>query len=114
MSFELTERIIAVAPQDVEALFPQLLAQYGEELPDRPHSILTIGGHWDNAAKTRIRATSLTEGTITPQPLTDGRVAFRCLWQSDLARDFDDGKITGVEELTQEQLTALTPNPEEP
>ena len=113
MSFELTERIMAVAPQDVETLFPQLLAQYGEELPDRPHTILTIGGHWDNAANTRIRAASLTNGTITGQPLNDGRLAFRCLWQSDLAKDFDDGKIAGVEELAQEQLTALTPNSEE-
>jgi hypothetical protein len=113
MSFESTERIMAVAPQDVEALFPQLLAQYGEELPDRPRSILTIGGHWDDTAKTRIRAASLTDGTITPYQLTDGRVAFRCLWQSDLVKDFEDGKINGVEELTQEQLTALIPNPEE-
>jgi len=36
------------------------------------------------------------------------------LWQSDLAKDFDNGKIVGVEELTQEQLIDLTPNTEEP
>ena len=82
MSYELTDRIIAVAPEAVETLFPQLLAQYGEELPDAGRQVLTIGGHWDDAAKTRIRAASLTDGTITGQPLTDGRVAFRCLWQS--------------------------------
>jgi hypothetical protein len=40
-------------------------------------------------------------------------LAFRCLWQSDLAKDFEDGKIDNVEELTQEQLTELTPIPEE-
>jgi hypothetical protein len=113
MSFELTERIIAVAPQNVETLFPQLLEQYGENLPDGNLNIRTIGGHWDDAAKTRIRAASLTDGTITGQLLTNGKLAFRCLWQSDLAKDFDDGKITGVEELTPEQLAALTPNTEE-
>jgi hypothetical protein len=113
MSFELTERIMAAAPQDVETLFPQLLTQYGQELPDGNRKILTIGGHWDDAQKTKIRAASLIDETITPQPLTDGRIAFRCLWQSDLVRDFENGKINGVEELTQEQLTALIPNPEE-
>jgi hypothetical protein len=114
MSFEISERIIAVDSEVLEVLFPQLLSKYGEALLDKPRNIITIGGHWDDVQKTKIRAASLIDGTITPQPLTDGRVAFRCLWQSDLVKDFEDGKITGVEELTQEQLTALTPNPEEP
>jgi hypothetical protein len=113
MSYELTARIIAVAPQAVETLFPQLLAQYGEELPDAGRQVLTIGGHWDDAAQTRLRAASLHKGTITGQPLTDGRVAFRCLWQADLAAAFDAGQIDGVEELTQLQLAQLTPQPEE-
>jgi hypothetical protein len=111
-NFEPTERIIAVDPQAVAALFPQLLAQYGEELPDAGRSVLTIGGHWDDAAKSRVRAASLTDGTITGQPLTDGRVAFRCLWQADLAAAFDAGEIEGVEQLTEQQLADLTPNPE--
>ena len=113
MSYELTDRIVAVAPAAVATLFPALLAQYGEELPDAGRQVLTIGGHWDDAAQTRIRAASLTGGTITGQPLTDGRVAFTCLWQSDLAAAFDAGQITGVEELTQLQLAQLTPQPEE-
>ena len=111
MSFELTERIIAVSTDATGLVFPALLAQYGEELPDGNQSVRTIGGHWDDANKTRIRAASLHHGTIAGLPLTDGRLAFRCLWQSDLAKDFDDGEISGVEELTQEQLSALTPNP---
>jgi hypothetical protein len=113
MSYEITERIIAVAPEAVATLFPQLLAQYGEALPDGAESVVTIGGHWDDGAKTRIRAASLHKGTITGQPLTDGRVAFTCLWQADLAAAFDAGKINGVEELTQLQLAQLTPQPEE-
>jgi hypothetical protein len=112
-NFEPTERIVAVPAESVSTMFPQLLAKYGRELPDGNRSIFTIGGHWDDTAKTRIRAASLTDGTITGQSLTNGKLAFRCLWQSDLAKDFDGGKIAGVEELTQEQLAALTPNPEE-
>jgi hypothetical protein len=111
-NFEPTERIIAVDPQAVAALFPQLLVQHGQELPDGARNVLTIGGHWDDAAKSRVRAASLTDGTITGQPLTDGRVAFRCLWQSDLAVAFDAGEIEVVEQLTEQQLTDLTPNPE--
>jgi hypothetical protein len=112
MSHELTARIIAVQPEAVATMFPELLAQYGQELPDGAESVLTIGGHWDDSAQTRIRAASLTDGTITGQPLTDGRLAYRCLWQADLAAAFDAGEIEGVEELTSEQLANLTPQPE--
>ena len=112
MSFELTSRTIAVAPASVATLFPALLAQYGEALPDGPRSIVTIGGHWDDSDKTRIRAASLTDGTITGQVLTDGRVAYTCLWQADLAAAFDAGGIEGVEQLSAEQLAGLTPEPE--
>ena len=112
MSYELTDRIIAVAPEAVDTLFPQLLAQYGEALPDAGRQVITIGGHWDDAAKTRIRAASLADGTITGQSLTDGRVAFRCLWQADLAAAFDGGQIPQAEELSEEELAQLTPQPE--
>jgi hypothetical protein len=112
MSYELTSRTIAVAPAAVATLFPALLAQYGEPLPDGSESVLTIGGHWDDAAQTRIRAASLHKGTITGQPLSDGRAAFTCLWQADLAAAFDAGDIEGVEQLTEQQLADLTPNPE--
>jgi len=108
-NFEPTERIIAVPAEAVGTMFPQLLAQYGQELPDAGRNVLTIGGHYDDAAKTRIRAASLTDGTITGMPLTDGRVAFRCLWQADLAAAFDAGKIGGVEELDAAELSTLTP-----
>ena len=110
-NFETTERIIAVPADAVNTMFPTLLAQYGQELPDAGRSILTIGGHYDDADKTRIRAASLTDGTITGQPLTDGRLAFRCLWQADLAAAFDAGEIDGAEQLTEEQLSTLIPQP---
>jgi hypothetical protein len=113
MSYELTSRTIAVAPAAVATLFPALLAQYGEPLPDGAESVLTIGGHWDDAAQTRLRAASLHKGTITGQPLSDGRVAFTCLWQADLAAAFDAGGIEGVEQLTSEQLADLLVTPEQ-
>jgi hypothetical protein len=107
MSFESTERIIAVPVLAVSTIFPQLLAQYEQELRDAARNVLTIGGHWDDTGKNRIRAASLTDGTITGIPLTDGRVAFRCLWQADLATAFDAGEIAGAEELREEQLADL-------
>jgi hypothetical protein len=107
-----TSRTIAVAPEAVETLFPALLAQYGEALPDGAESILTIGGHWDDSDKTRIRAASLHKGTITGQPLTDGRVAFTCLWQSDLAAAFDAGDIAGAAESAEEIGGAHALNPQ--
>lgn len=113
MSYELTDRIIAIDPNVVEALLSDLTEQYGEPLPDGKDTIVTIGAHWDDSAKTRLRAASLNKGTISGQELTDGRIAFRCLWQSDLAKDFDAGKINGVVELGEEELKALTPIPEE-
>jgi hypothetical protein len=112
MSFETTERIVAINPESVGTLFQQMLGLYGEDLPDANKTTRTIGGHWDDSDKTRIRAASLTDGTITGQVLTDGRVAYTCLWQADLAAAFDAGGIEGVEQLTEEQLAALTPIPE--
>jgi hypothetical protein len=112
MSFETTERIVAINPESVGTLFQQMLGLYGEDLPDADKTIRTIGGHWDNPEQTTIRAASLHDGTITGHQLTDGRIAFRCLWQSDLAQAFDDGEINGVEELTNGQFIALTPPPE--
>lgn len=111
-AFEPTDRIVALSPDDVQTLFVDLLNVYGLEVQDGPRRIKTLGAHWDDAKKTRVRAASLTDGTITPQPLTDGRVAFRCLWQADLAAAFEAGAIEGVEELTEAALAALTPEPE--
>ena len=112
MSFELTQRTIAVAPEAVATLFPALNAQYGEDLSYGSGSTRTIGAFWNDAEQTSIYAASMLRGNIVGQPLTDGRVAFTCLWQSDLAAAFDAGGIEGVEQLSAEQLAGLTPEPE--
>ena len=111
MSFGDTYRIIALAPELVEPLFAQLLAQFGEPLPDGDQQIVTIGGHWDDTAHTRKRAASHPT-TITGTLLTDGRIAYRALWQSDIEQLFDAHGIEGVEELTEEQFAALLPTQE--
>ena len=109
MAFETTERIIAVAPAALATLFPALLAEYGEELSYGPGSTQTIGAFWNEAEKVRIYAASIERGSIAPTVLTDGRLAYRCLWQADLAAAFDAGQMTGAEELTEQQLADLTP-----
>jgi hypothetical protein len=113
MSFGDTYRIIALAPELVEPLFTQLTTTYGELMPDGSRLIKTIGAHWDDVAHTRKRAADHPT-TITGTPLTDGRVAYRALWQSDLMAEFDLHGIEGVEELSEEQFAALLPQPEEP
>lgn len=109
MSFQTVTRIFAVEPEIVPVLFPALVAAYGEELPDGNQMVRTIGGHWSDTAHTIIRAASLQRGTIVPEPLTDGRVAFRCMWQADLAAEFDANGLQGVAELTEEQFNQLKP-----
>lgn len=113
MPFESTERIIAVPADAVGTLFPALLAEYGEELSYGSGTTRTIGAFWNEPEKIRIYAASIERGSIAPTVLTDGRLAYRCLWQSGLAAAFDRGEIAGVEELTDAQLAALTPTPEE-
>ena len=112
MSYELNPRTIAVAPEAVATLFPALNAQYGEELSYGSGSTRTIGAFWNDAEKTSIYAASMLRGNIVGQLLTDGRVAYTCLWQSDLAAAFDAGGIEGVEQLSAEQLAGLTPEAE--
>ncbi|MEI6278295.1 MAG: hypothetical protein WCQ16_02785 [Verrucomicrobiae bacterium] len=111
MSFELKQRTLAVAPDLVPVLFPQLLERFGEDLPDGTRKVRTIGGF--DCGNGVLGAASLDIGSIAPVRLTDGRLAFSCIWQADLAEEFDAHGIPGVEELTPAQLSALTPAPEE-
>jgi hypothetical protein len=111
MAFETRQRIIAVAPTALNALFQDLLNQYGEYLNDGPRRIKTIGAFYGDTAHTVMGAASLENGTIVPQILTDSRLAFRCLWQADLAAAFDAGNLPGAEELTEEELAELLPQP---
>ena len=114
MSFQNIERIVAFESSQIGALFGMALEQFGEVVADGPGPVRTIGAFWDDAGKTHIRAASLADGTIAGIPLADGRVAFRCLWQSDLVDAWEDGFFPGVVELTTEELSALRLMEEEP
>jgi len=107
MSFQDYERIVAIDPAQVEAVFGALVEQFGEVVADGTDRVRTIGAFWDDAGKARIRAADPRRGTIAGLPLTDGRVAFRCLWQADLAAAWEAGQIPGVAELTAEEFGAL-------
>jgi hypothetical protein len=107
MSFQNLDRIVAIDPARVVEIFGSLVEQFGEIVADGQDRIRTIGAFWDDAGKSRIRAADPRRGTITGIPLTDGRVAFRCLWQSDLAAAWEAGEIDGVAELTAEEFETL-------
>ena len=77
----------------------------GARAHHRRHSGTSGGGP-------HLRPTASNDGSIAPTVLTDGRLAYRCLWQADLAAAFDAGQIAGAEELTEQQLAELTPEPE--
>jgi len=109
MSFESTERIAAIDPAKVGVIFPQLVAMFGEDVADGDDIKRTIGVFWDNAAKTVTRPASLTDGTIKPTVLTDGRHAYICRWQTGLVAAWQAGQLPDVEELSAEQFAALQP-----
>jgi hypothetical protein len=98
MSFENSDRIFAIDPVKAPDLFKVFNEMFGEDFD----GIETIGAFWDDEAKTRKRAADMN--TCRPIPLSDGRAAFICLWQTDLCAYFDKNGFVGVEELTLEQL----------
>lgn len=100
MSFETNERIFAIHPDKLDAVFSSALARFGEDVPDGNHTHRTIGAHWDDSNHTRIRAADFPT-TITGQPMQDGRLAFAALWQSDLCAAFDAGEFPDVEQLAE-------------
>lgn len=104
---------MAVPASAVGTLLTDLTNAYGETLHDGPNAFKTIGAFWDDVEHTRLRAASLEAGTIEPIALTDGRVAFECLWQSDLAAAFDSGSIPSAEQLDQAELETLRVKPDE-
>lgn len=110
--FEDTERIAAIAPEKVEEFFLGLMDNFASEIDDGGRVISTIGAFWDDSAKTRKRAASLPDGTIAGAPLTDGRIAYRCLWENRLGAAFDQGLVPDVEQLTEQEFIALLPSVE--
>jgi hypothetical protein len=62
MSYELTSRTIALAtPKPWPHFSLRFSPNTAKPLQDGAESITTIGGHWDDSDKTRIRAASCTK-----------------------------------------------------
>ena len=112
MNFSTTFRTFAFPEALVEQL-PQLTEQFGEEAQDGLLTVKTVACGWDDSEHTRLRALRFPE-TASLTDLTDGRKAYTALWSLRLLEAYDQGLLTGVQELTPEEMQALLPVYEEP
>jgi hypothetical protein len=112
MNFSTTFRTFAFPEALVEQL-PQLTEQFGEEAQDGLLSVKTVACGWDDSEHTRLRALRFPE-TASLTDLTDSRKAYTALWSLKLLEAYEQGLLTGVQELTTEELQALLPVYEEP
>ena len=100
-------------PEALIEQLPTLNEQYGEEATDGLLTVTTIACGWDDSEHTRLRALRFPE-TASLTDLTDGRKAYTALWSLKLLEAYEQGLLTGVQELTTEELQALLPVYEEP
>ena len=112
MNFSTTFRTFAFPEALVEQL-PQLTEQFGEEAQDGLLTVKTVACGWDDSEHIRLRALRFPE-TASLTDLTDGRKAYTALWSLRLLEAYDQGLLTGVQELTQEEMQSLLPVYEEP
>lgn len=112
MNFSTTFRTFAFPEALVEQL-PQLTEQFGEEAQDGLLTVKTVACGWDDSEHTRLRALRFPE-TASLTDLTDGRKAYTALWSLRLIEAYDKGLLTGVQELTLEEMQSLLPVNEEP
>jgi hypothetical protein len=112
MNYSTTFRTFAFPEALVEQL-PQLTEQFGEEAQDGLLSVKTVACGWDDSEHTRLRALRFPE-TASLTDLTDSRKAYTALWSLKLLEAYEQGLLTGVQELTTEELQALLPVYEEP
>ena len=112
MNFSTTFRTFAFPEALVEQL-PQLTEQFGEEAQDGLLSVKTVACGWDDSEHTRLRALRFPE-TASLTDLADGRKAYTALWSLRLIEAYEQGVLTGVQELTPEEMQSLLPVYEEP
>ncbi len=112
MNYSTTFRTFAFPEALVEQL-PQLTEQFGEEATDGLLTVKTVACGWDDSEHTRLRALRFPE-TASLTDLTDSRKAYTALWSLKLLEAYEQGLLTGVQELTNEELHALLPVYEEP
>jgi hypothetical protein len=112
MKYSTTFRTFAFPESIVEQL-PIFTEQFGEEATDGLLTVKTIACGWDDSEHTRLRALRFPE-TASLTDLVDGRKAYTALWSLKLLEAYEQGLLTGVQELTTEELQALLPVYEEP
>jgi hypothetical protein len=112
MNYSTTFRTFAFPEALVEQL-PQLTEKLGEDAQDGLLTVKTVACGWDDSEHTRLRALRFPE-TASLTDLTDGRKAYTALWSLKLLEAYEQGLLTGVQELTTEELQALLPVYEEP
>lgn len=112
MKYSTTFRTFAFPESIVEQL-PIFTEQFGEEATDGLLTVKTIACGWDDSEHTRLRALRFPE-TASLTDLADGRKAYTALWSLKLLEAYEQGLLTGVQELTTEELQALLPVYEEP
>ncbi len=100
-------------PEALVEQLPQLTEQFGEEAQDGLLTVKTVACGWDDSEHTRLRALRFPE-TASLTDLTDSRKAYTALWSLKLLEAYEQGLLTGVQELTNEELHALLPVYEEP
>jgi hypothetical protein len=100
-------------PEALIEQLPTLNEQYGEQATDGLLTVTTIACGWDDSEHTRLRALRFPE-TASLTDLTDSRKAYTALWSLKLLEAYEQGLLTGVQELTTEELQALLPVYEEP
>jgi hypothetical protein len=112
MNFSTTFRTFAFPEALVEQL-SQLTEQFGEEAQDGLLTVKTVACGWDDSEHTRLRALRFPE-TASLTDLIDSRKAYTALWSLKLLEAYEQGLLTGVQELTTEELQVLLPVYEEP
>lgn len=90
--FELNKRIFAIEANAVNELLQTLLAKYGVKVLDGERIINTLGVFQNTLDRADGYYATDFMRTITPSALTDGRLAFSCYWNAQLAQDFLDEK----------------------
>lgn len=111
MSFNTQFKTFAF-PATIVANIDSLVEKYGEEERDGLLTVKTLACGWDDSEHTRLRALRFP-ATVSLTELTDGRYAYTALWSNSLLEAISNGEFPEVQELTQEELQALTPVPTE-
>ena len=110
MNFLTTFKTFAF-PETLVIQLPELVEQYGEEAQDGHLTVKTIACGWDDSEHTKLRALRFPD-TVSLTDLKDGRKAYTALWSVKLLDAIEQGVISDVVELSEEEYMNLLPENE--